>query len=134
MILKPFPGCVSKLSMGRIQTGYMDFLPLQFCERSWKVCRLSVQTCSLQLISFLDLKYPSSYLFKTFFVDFDLCVSYLLGAAPSALFGTFLRSSSSSLSESPSKRRRSDWRSRSGPSPGSILLLGHDGDRKSVMS
>ena len=64
--------------MGRIQTGYMDFLPLQVCERSWKFCRLSVQTCLLQFISFLDLKYPSSYLFKTFFVDFDLCVSYVL--------------------------------------------------------
>ena len=70
--------------MYRIQNGYMDFLPLQVCERSWKFCRLSVQTCLLQFISFLDLKYPSSYLFKTFLLILT-CVYHICWVPPPPL-------------------------------------------------
>ena len=64
--------------MGHIQNGQTDFLPLQVCGRPRRVCWLGVQTCSHQLIALLDIKHPSSSLFKPSFVIFDFCASYLL--------------------------------------------------------
>ena len=67
LILKLVLGWVSKLSVGLIQTGHMDFLPIQVFPRSWQGCQLGDQTCLLQFNAFLDLKYPSIYLFKSSF-------------------------------------------------------------------
>ena len=73
------PGCVSKLSVGRIQTGHTDLLHLQVCGRLWRGWRLGVQTCLLQLIALLDLKYPSSYLLEPYFVDCWLvCIIFIV--------------------------------------------------------
>ena len=44
-------------------------LPPHVCGRLWRWCRLSVQTCLLQLIYHLDLNFPSSYLCQPYFVD-----------------------------------------------------------------
>ena len=60
LILKLVIRCNWTFSLGHIQTGLTDFLPLQVCGRSWWGCRLGIQTCLLQLIAFLDPKYSSS--------------------------------------------------------------------------
>ena len=74
LILKIFPVCVRKLSVGCIQTGHTYLLPLRVCGRLWLGWWLGVQTCLLQLIHLLYLKYPSSFLFTHFFIVY-LCVS-----------------------------------------------------------
>ena len=76
LILKICLWCCCKLSVVRIQTVHADFLPPQVCGRSWRGFRLAVQTCLLQLITCIDLKYPSSYSFKPRLLIVDLCVSY----------------------------------------------------------
>ena len=78
MILKLVLRCVRKLSVGCIQTGYTELLPLQVCKRLWQGLRLGFQTCSLQLIYLLDLKYPSSSPFKPYFVGFlFVCIIFI---------------------------------------------------------
>ena len=77
LILEFVLGCDCKCFVGHIETGNMCLLPPQVCGRSWWGCRFDDQTCSLQLISLLDLKLPSSYLFNTFCIFANLCVSYL---------------------------------------------------------
>ena len=54
--------------MGCIQFKHKHFFPPQVFGWSWWGCRLGSQTCSLQLIYFLDLKYSSRSLFEPFFV------------------------------------------------------------------
>ena len=80
MILKVVFGCVRKLSMGCIQTGHTYFLPPHVCGSLWQGCRLVVHTCPLQLIGFLDLKYPSNYLFKPSFVGCRLICIIFIGS------------------------------------------------------
>ena len=58
-----------KLYVGCIQNRNLFFLPPHVCGRFWQWCRLSVQTCLLQLIYPLDLNFPSSYLCHPYFVD-----------------------------------------------------------------
>ena len=65
LILKLFPGCDWKLSVGHIQTGHTYFLTL------------CVHNCSLQLIALLDLKYPSSYSFKPYFYCLLVCIIFI---------------------------------------------------------
>ena len=67
LILKLVLGCVRKLSVVCIQTIHIDFLPPQVYGRLWRGFQLGVQTCSLQLIDFHDIKYPSSSSFNTYF-------------------------------------------------------------------
>ena len=43
--LKLVFGCVRNFYVGCIQTGHMDFLPLQVCGRSQQRCRLGIFTC-----------------------------------------------------------------------------------------
>ena len=81
LILKLFLGCDCKLLVGRIQTRHTDFLPPQVCGRLWRGFRLDIQTCSLQLIVYLDLRYPSSSSFKPSFVDFWLVCIIFIGSA-----------------------------------------------------
>ena len=69
---------VITICLGRIKTGRMDLLPPQVCGRSWQGFWLGVQNFLLQLIVFLDLKSPSSYLFKPHFVDCWLvCIIFI---------------------------------------------------------
>ena len=71
-------GVIWKFSVGRIQIGHTDFLPPQVCGRSWQGCLLGVLTCLLQLIAFIDLKYPSSSSLKHYFVDFwPVCIIFI---------------------------------------------------------
>ena len=70
--------CVRKFSMGCIQTGHMYLLPPQVFGRSWRGFWLGVKTCSLQLVSFIDIKHFSSYFSGLILLIFDLCVSYSL--------------------------------------------------------
>ena len=60
---------IKHFSVGHIQPGYTYFLPPQVCGRSWQGLRLGVQTFLIQLIDLIDLRSPSSYLFKTSLVD-----------------------------------------------------------------
>ena len=78
--MKLVPGCYWKISVGLIQNGHTYLLPLQVFGRSCQECRLVVQTCLLQLISFLDIRYPSGFLFKTFFVDCLLVCTTFIGS------------------------------------------------------
>ena len=78
LILNFFLGCDWNFSVGRIQTGRRNWLPPQVCGRSWRCFQLGGDTFLIKLIALIDLKYPASYSFKPYFVDFDLCVSYLL--------------------------------------------------------
>ena len=82
LILKLVPGCVSKLSVGRIQTVHKDFLPLQVFGRSWQGRQLCVQTCLLQLIALLDLKSPSSSFSNPYFVYcWIVCIIFIVSAS-----------------------------------------------------
>ena len=55
--------CVCKFYVGCIQIRHTNFLPPKDCGMLWQGFRLGVHTYSHQLIAFLDLKYPSSYLY-----------------------------------------------------------------------
>ena len=70
LILLLVLGCDFKFSVGHIQIRDMDFLPLPTWGKSWWGCRLGVTSCWRQLIVFIDIKYQSSSLPKTSFVDF----------------------------------------------------------------
>ena len=61
--------------------GHTDSLPLQDCRRLWWGFQLGFQTCLLQFIYLRDLKYPSSYLFKTYFVGCLLVCIIFIGLA-----------------------------------------------------
>ena len=80
LILKLFFRCVRKLSVCCIQTVHATLLPLQVYWWSWQGCRLVIQTCSNQLIDFIDLKYPSSSLFNLSSVDFLLVCILFIGS------------------------------------------------------
>ena len=70
--------CVRKLSVGHIQNGHTDFLPQHVCGRLWWGLWLGVKTCLNQLIDLLDIKYPSSSLFNTSFVDYWIvCIEFI---------------------------------------------------------
>ena len=53
LIRIPVLGCDWKLPVGCIQTGYMDFLTPQTCERLWRGCQLCGWTFHHQLIDWL---------------------------------------------------------------------------------
>ena len=79
LIQKRFLGCVRKLSVSRIQTGYMDLLPPKVCQSSWQGFWLGIQTCLVQLIAFLYIKYQSISLFRPYFVDCWLvCIIFIV--------------------------------------------------------
>ena len=76
--MKLVPGCDCKFSVGRIQTGHADLLPLQVCGRLWQGFRFGDYNCLLQLIDLLNLKSPLGSLFKTSFVDCWLvCIIFI---------------------------------------------------------
>ena len=76
--LKLVLGCISKSYVGRIQTGHTDFIPPHFCGRPWQGYQLYVDNFSHQLIAFLDMKSPSSYLLNNYFIDcWILCIIFI---------------------------------------------------------
>ena len=81
LILNIFHRWGCKFSVGCIQTWHMDFLTLQVCRILWQGCRLGVQTCSIKLVAFLDIKYPSSSLLKPSFVYFWLVCIIFIGSS-----------------------------------------------------
>ena len=80
-ILKLVCRCVIKWSVGHIQSGLTDFLPLHGCGILWRGCWLGVQTCSLHFIALLDINSPSSSYFNPSFVDFWLACIIFIGSA-----------------------------------------------------
>ena len=89
-ILKLPLGCYWKISVGHIQIGYTDLFPPQVCGRSVREFRLDVQTFLLQLIAFLDIKYPSSSSFKPSFVDCWLMCIIFIGPVFKLFWNFFL--------------------------------------------
>ena len=78
LILKLVLECSLNVSVGHIKTIHTAFLLPQVCVRLWRGCWVFFQTCSLQLIALLDMKYPSSSFSRLLLLIVDLCVSYLL--------------------------------------------------------
>ena len=65
--------------MGIIQTGHTELLPPQVCGKSCREFRLGVQTCPLQLVSFIDIINPSRYSFKPSCIDFLVgCIIFIV--------------------------------------------------------
>ena len=58
LILIFFLGYDIKLSVGCTQIGHVYLFPLQDWKSLWQGCRLGINSCWRQLISFLDLKSP----------------------------------------------------------------------------
>ena len=81
LILKLVLRCVRNFSVGSIQTVHTDLFPPQVCGRSWWECWLDVQTCWLQLIYLLDIKYPSSSSLNPYFVGCWLVCIIFIGSA-----------------------------------------------------
>ena len=71
--MKLYPGCVRKLSVGRIQITHTDYIPLQVCVILWWVWQLGDQTCSHQLIAFPKYKICIKLLVQAFFFFFLVC-------------------------------------------------------------
>ena len=78
MILIIVLGCDWKVSVGHIQTGSKDLLPLQAWGRLWQGLCLGVHYCWRQSIVLLDLTLLSSSSQNNPFVDFYLCILNLL--------------------------------------------------------
>ena len=62
LILKLVLGRVRKFSVGRIQIGYTDLLPLQVCGRSWRGFQLCGCTFIHQFIDWIQVKHPKFFL------------------------------------------------------------------------
>ena len=77
MILKLVLRCVRKLFAGRIQTGHNYLLPPQVCGRLWRGFRWGVNTCSHQLIYFINKPPPFKFLVQYFFCLLLTCVYHL---------------------------------------------------------